>query len=117
MNELTLPMTSKVAGIARHQDRLSFIFRKSFFILKREPENKFDPNAIKVMAWGKHEVGYIPRELAAKLAPMMDRDLVSRKAEFVRKNVSEKHPDAPVGLTIKIYPKGFDKNGKNRNRI
>lgn len=45
-------------------------------VLTREPENPFDPNAIAV-AWIDKEgvalqVGYVPRALAAVLAPMVD---------------------------------------------
>lgn len=43
--------------------------------LVREPDNKYDANAIQVLAEGndgpKH-VGYVPRHLAAKLAPLLD---------------------------------------------
>ena len=104
-NDLVFPLSTKVAGISRHQKRLEFVTFKAFFILYREPSNPYDKNAIKVKAWGKHDLGYIPRELAADLAPLLDAGKVSRRAEFVRKNVSTKHPDAPVGLTIRIKAK------------
>ena len=41
--------------------------------LIREPDNYYDSNAIKVM-WrnGQHQLGYIPRQLAEHLAPIMD---------------------------------------------
>lgn len=39
--------------------------------LVREPDNKFDANAIKVMADGK-QIGYIGKEFAAIIAPLMD---------------------------------------------
>jgi len=41
-------------------------------ILKREPENKFDTNAIAVEVPGKERIGYIPKDTAAGLAPEMD---------------------------------------------
>lgn len=45
--------------------------------LRREPNNKFDPNAIAVIAYAKDagkviKVGYIPKELAETIAPKMD---------------------------------------------
>lgn len=43
--------------------------------LFREPTNQFDPNAIKVLGstgTKKFHLGYVPRELAADLAPKMD---------------------------------------------
>jgi hypothetical protein len=39
--------------------------------LVREPENKFDPNAIKVIADGM-QIGYIGKEYASIMAPIMD---------------------------------------------
>jgi hypothetical protein len=41
------------------------------FWLKREPGNQYDPNAIQVGMMGS-ALGYIPRGLAAELAPKMD---------------------------------------------
>lgn len=44
--------------------------------LLREPDNRHDPKAIRVMvrtaAGGWRHVGYVPRDLAAKLAPRLD---------------------------------------------
>lgn len=39
--------------------------------IKREPDNKFDANAVMVLADGK-QIGYLGREYAAIVAPMMD---------------------------------------------
>jgi hypothetical protein len=39
--------------------------------LKRDPENEHDPNAIQVLAAGE-QLGWVPRELAAELAPRLD---------------------------------------------
>lgn len=109
MDVLQFPFTTKVAGISRHQKALENVFRTTFFILYREPDNPHDSNAIAVKAWGKYPLGYVPRYVAESLAPLLDAGKVSRKATFVRKNVSEKSPDLPVGLTIKIHAKGSDK--------
>ena len=39
--------------------------------LRRDPDNEHDPNAIAVHAGGE-QVGWVPRELAAELAPELD---------------------------------------------
>jgi hypothetical protein len=39
--------------------------------LRRDPENEHDPNAIAVLAGGD-QVGWVPRELAAEIAPSLD---------------------------------------------
>ena len=66
--------------------------------LTREPENEFDPNAIKVEADGNY-VGYIPRGIAKDLASRIDAGfhfIVSRSWL----NQSDFHE--PVGLTVEI---------------
>jgi SWI/SNF-related matrix-associated actin-dependent regulator of chromatin subfamily A3 len=40
--------------------------------LEREPHNKYDRNAIKVVNVNRLQVGHIKREQAAALAPIMD---------------------------------------------
>jgi hypothetical protein len=41
-------------------------------VLEREPDNPHDGNAILVLAQGGSELGYVPRELARQMAPLMD---------------------------------------------
>jgi hypothetical protein len=40
--------------------------------LRRDPENEHDPNAIAVHARGGAQLGWVPREIAAELAPEID---------------------------------------------
>jgi hypothetical protein len=40
--------------------------------LRRDPGNEHDPNAIQVWAAPGDQVGWVPRELAAELAPQLD---------------------------------------------
>jgi hypothetical protein len=40
--------------------------------LRRDPANEHDPNAIAVHAAGGVQVGWVPREVAAELAPQLD---------------------------------------------
>lgn len=41
-------------------------------LLRREPTNLHDHNAVKIL-YGEKTIGYIPREIAKKLAPIIDR--------------------------------------------
>ena len=41
-------------------------------VLRRDPENAYDPNAIAVDTPGGEQLGFVPRELAAVLAPSLD---------------------------------------------
>ena len=50
-------------------------------MLQRKPDNRYDANAIRVLVatptQGQH-VGYVPRDLAAKLAPRLDAGEVAQ---------------------------------------
>ena len=78
--------TFRVTGVthAGRQDRLRILdnFRKDDLEVGfiRDRENSFDRNAIKVLVMIKSlrkytEVGYIPRALAERLAPVMDKGI------------------------------------------
>lgn len=76
---------------------------KTDVVLVREPKNQFDKNAIKVIVrWRKGEelkraqVGYIPRETAEKVAPLMD------KKTFVKIKDYELTDTKTVGLHMTL---------------
>lgn len=53
------------------QDFIRMIGKTDIVQLVREPENKFDPNAIQVLHEG-NKVGYLPAKLALEIASDMD---------------------------------------------
>lgn len=94
----------RLAGVTRgHEDRQKNI--KMFgcravgsYALVREPDNSYDPNAIRVEL-GEYLLGYVPKGHAAELAPLMDE---GRRfiAYFVSRN---EHPlYKTLGLTVRI---------------
>ena len=68
------------------------------FALMREPENPYDPNAIRVHLGGLF-LGYVPRHIAKELAPQMDAGK-KLQAFFVQVNEHPKHER--IGLTVSI---------------
>ena len=65
-----------VAGAARHHAEAlaaQDLTPGKRLILRRDPENPHDPNAIAVDAPSGDQVGWVPRELAEELAPEVDR--------------------------------------------
>lgn len=79
---------TKVVGVTKNNDNgqpiqaiLSSLSEDSDFLLVREPNNTYDPNAIKVIADYQH-IGYIKAELAQQLAPIMDKGN-NPKVEFL----------------------------------
>jgi hypothetical protein len=98
-----LPCTVKLAGVSFGNAQANIKTYGSpdirWFALVREPNNPHDPNAIRVALFGEFFMGYIPKDVAIHLAPLMDAGRVF-DAEFVCVN---KHPyHDVVGLTVKI---------------
>lgn len=58
-----------------YADHLVGMHRDQQLNLIREPDNPYDPNAIAVYHMA-HRVGYLPRTLAAELAPQMDQGII-----------------------------------------
>lgn len=87
MTQPTDPIKTRVAGVTfenrdgtPRQPFIRHVRKDDRLVLTREPDNEFDPNAIKVF-WedpegGVHQLGYVPRTLAAVLAPLADEGAV-----------------------------------------
>ncbi|MGZ4276447.1 MAG: HIRAN domain-containing protein [Solirubrobacteraceae bacterium] len=64
-----------VAGAARHHAaalQSEAAAPGSALVLRRDPGNAHDPNAIAVDSAAGEQLGWVPRELAAELAPRLD---------------------------------------------
>ena len=69
--------------------------------LRREPGNPHDANAIAVHAGGVH-VGFVPRELAAELAPLLDAGRVWSAVVLREQRASPRDPRS--GVTMLLAP-------------
>lgn len=45
--------------------------------LVREPHNQYDSNAIQIKNIGMRQVGHLPRNVASKLASMLDQNQIT----------------------------------------
>jgi hypothetical protein len=64
-----------IAGTSFIQGSWEFVQRMRpniALILKREPTNKYDTNAVAVY-WAQKKLGYVPRGFAKELAPLLDK--------------------------------------------
>lgn len=54
-------------------------------VLRREPGNPFDPNAIEILTESGVKLGYVPRVAAQDLAPRLDggEDMIAEIASFL----------------------------------
>ena len=65
---------TKVAGVT-FEGRQAVVASLQYgeaVVLKREPSNRYDANAIRVERVDGAQIGYLPKELAARIAPVMD---------------------------------------------
>jgi hypothetical protein len=69
--------------------------------LRRDPDNEHDPNAIAVLA-GDAQVGWVPRELAAELAPELDAG--APWSALVLREQRRSPRDPRHGLTMLLAP-------------
>ncbi|KZT67187.1 hypothetical protein DAEQUDRAFT_407067 [Daedalea quercina L-15889] len=76
--------------------------------LLREPQNKFDRNAIQVMNIGGTQVGHVKREFAARLAPLLDQGLITVEGVMQEGNLRGKHYQ--LDMTVKIYGSGSQRS-------
>ena len=117
-NELTTPGTfpdeeaiegprewkCRLAGVTfdgRQTTIKKFAFAKTKYELVRQPDNEYDPNAVMVTAAG-HDIGYLPKYLAAELAPVIDAGQ-KINVQFRRLLINEKKPDIPAGIIVRVW--------------
>jgi hypothetical protein len=90
---------SGVAGARHHAEALAAaaLAPGAALELVREPGNPHDANAIAVHAGGAH-VGFVPRELAAEIAPALDAG--ERWSAVVLREQSASPRDPRTGVTM-----------------
>ena len=78
--DLNRPIETRIAGLFYALgDPPSVMFRSGDHLqLRREPENRIDANAVAVHAADGTRCGYLPRAVAAELAPHLDAALTAQ---------------------------------------
>jgi HIRAN domain-containing protein len=91
-----------VAGAARHHaEALERPALGAPLTLRRDAANEHDPNAIQVLA-GDEQIGWVPRELAAELAPELDAGRAWSAVVLREQRPSPRDPR--TGLTMLLAP-------------
>jgi HIRAN domain len=94
-----------IAGLS-HEDRYSRVIQYCHegdeIDLQREPNHPYDPNAVRILAPGGHEIGFAPRYFAEEMAPLLDEG----KPYFARctKILGGRMGPAPV-VDVHVYGK------------
>ena len=93
-----------VAGAAAHHDAVlqgEAVRPGAALRLERDPRNEHDPNAIRVLL-GDEQLGWVPRELAAELAPQLDAGRPCSAVVLREQRPSPRDPRS--GLTMLLAP-------------
>ena len=93
-----------VAGAAHHAEALASdeAAPGTSLVLRRDPGNAHDPNAIAVDTAGGEQLGWVPREVAAELAPEIDAG--RSWAALVLREQRPSPRDPRTGVTMLLAP-------------
>ncbi|KAI0334969.1 hypothetical protein GY45DRAFT_967409 [Cubamyces sp. BRFM 1775] len=97
-DELYVMLKTNVVGIQYYK---GLVGPGEEVLLVRQPHNQYDRNAIQVKNIGGTQVGHIPRNVAAKLAPLMDAGLITVEGVMHEGNLSGFAYS--LSMTLKIY--------------
>jgi hypothetical protein len=98
-------IVASVAGAARHHALADehAVAPGRPLTLRRDPGNEYDPNAIAVHAeGGVAQLGWVPREVAAELAPALDAGRPWAAIALRERRASPRDPR--TGLTMLLAP-------------
>ncbi|KAI0256048.1 SNF2 family N-terminal domain-containing protein [Lactifluus subvellereus] len=98
IDELYCTVSSNVVGIQYYK---GLVDTGEQVRLIREPQNKYDRNAIAVQNIGRTQVGHIPRQIAAKLAPLIDAGLITVEGTMNEGNL--RSFNYSLSVTLKLY--------------
>lgn len=70
--------------------------------LVREPDNAYDPNAIKCVHSGAGFLGYVGRDLAAQLAPTIDQGATAAASILDITGGTDAAPNRGINLLITV---------------
>ena len=92
-----------VAGAGRHHAaalQSAAAAPGSTLLLRRDPGNEHDPNAIAVHTQRDEALGFVPRELAAELAPQLDRGIPWSAVVLREQRASPRDPRTGITMLL-----------------
>ena len=81
------PIETNVAGVTfeGRQTVVESLRIGEYLEIIQEPDNPYDPNAVKVMRSNGKQVGYVPREVAKDIKWIFDAGFAPHRAEVIKK--------------------------------
>ena len=94
---------SSIVGIQYYNGIVS---RKEQVTINREPQNRFDRNALRVDNVRREQVGHIPRDVAARLSPLIDQKRIHHVVGVVTSGMNNVYK---MPVTLFLYGHESDK--------
>jgi hypothetical protein len=109
--------TLNIVGESYRQKEIKLCHEGERLILKREPENKYDRNAIAVLRENGGQIGYLSRDDAEWVARIMDNgDRVEAKIKWITGGKRDK-PSYGVVIDVNTTPNlGWEEN-RERQKV
>ncbi|OCF32964.1 DNA repair protein Rad5 [Kwoniella heveanensis BCC8398] len=99
MDEHFCTFRTDVVGVQYYR---GLVGKGEYVMLRRQPNNQYDPNAVQVINAGGTQVGHIPRAVAGRLAELMDGRVITVEGRMVGQNLDgAKH--YKMGMDLSIY--------------
>ncbi|WVF71338.1 hypothetical protein IAT40_006141 [Kwoniella sp. CBS 6097] len=99
MDEHFCTFRTDVVGVQYYR---GLVGKGEYVMLRRQPNNQYDPNAVQVVNAGGTQVGHVPRAVAGKLAELMDGRAITVEGRMVGQNLDgAKH--YKMGMDLSIY--------------
>ncbi|RDB25140.1 DNA repair protein rad5 [Hypsizygus marmoreus] len=98
-DEVYCTMNTNVVGIQYYK---GLVGPGEEVLLVREPANPYDRNAIQVKNIGQTQVGHLPRNIALRLAPLLDKELVTVEGVINDGNLTGRK-GYTLSITLRIY--------------
>ena len=96
-------IVTNVAGAGRHHaDALQTVLPGDPLVLRRDPENPHDPNAVAVDTAAGEQVGWVPRDLAIDVAAGLD--VGKPWSALVLREQRASPRDPRTGITMRLAP-------------
>jgi hypothetical protein len=96
--KIRIPTVFKVAGVSFHKQKVESLAEGEVLSLERDPDNKYDSNAVKILNPEGEMIGFVPKEFNSAIVRKFKK--VSTVYTLKVKNIHKW--DGPTGLEVEF---------------
>lgn len=106
-SKIGIPQIFKVSGVSFHKDVVNSLKENDILILEKDPQNKYDKNAIKILNSENKMCGFVPKKYTLFGKEFILNELLIKKFDKITKKYklivhSLYKWDGPTGLEVKL---------------